>query len=388
MDRVLVVNAGSSSLKVRLWPGDHDVEVERIGEQARLRSSFGEDETLRIVDHGTALEIALDRLAAVEPLDTLAAAGHRVVHGGEQFTAPTLLDDDVVIALGRLRPLAPLHIPANLGGIAAARRLLPRVPHIAVFDTAFHATLPPRAYLFAVPLDLYRDRGIRRYGFHGTSHDYVSGRAAELLGRPREELRLITLHLGNGASAAAVEYGASIDTSMGLTPLDGLVMGTRSGSVDPGLLLHLLRSGYTLDRLDELLHQRSGLLGLSGVSNDMRDVRAAAAAGNEDARRALEVFAYRVRTTIGAYSAAMGGVDAVVFTGGIGENDAAIRADCLLGLGFLGLEIDPRRNSAHGPFLTAANSGSAALVVPTDEAQMIARAALRLLADAHLQEQR
>ena len=378
---VLVVNAGSSSLKLRLWPGDHAVTVERIGPEAVVRSCAGTERPQPLDDHGAALEVAIERLGAAAPLDRLAAVGHRVVHGGERFTEPVMLDDDALAVLRGLTPLAPLHNPANLAAIDAARRLLPGLAHAAVFDTAFHATLPDHAFLFGLPMKLYRAWGIRRYGFHGTSHDYVSGRAAALLGRPRAELRLVTLHLGNGASAAAVAYGSSVDTSMGLTPLDGLLMGTRSGSVDPGVLLYLLRSGHSVDELDTLLQRRSGLLGLSGVSNDMRDVRAAADGGNVDARLALEVFSYRVRKSIGAYAAAMGGLDAVVFTGGIGENDAAVRAECLEGLGFLGLDVDRERNAAHATVITAAESRTAALVVPTDEAQMIARATLKLLGD-------
>jgi acetate kinase len=372
---VLVVNAGSSSLKVRWWPHPHALTIERLGAQARVRSTFGGVRTVALHGHGPALDHALALLDELAPLDGVDAVGHRVVHGGERFTEPLLLDDDNLIALAELTPLAPLHNPANLAAVAAARARFPALPHVAVFDTAFHGTLPPHAYLYGLPMALYRDEGIRRYGFHGTSHDYVSQRAAELLERPREELRLVTLHLGNGASAAAVAYGRSVDTSMGLTPLEGLVMGTRSGSVDPGAILYLLRLGYDGERLDDLLQRRSGLLGLSGVSNDVRDIRAAADAGDGDARLALEVFAYAVRKTVGAYAAAMGGLDGVVFTGGIGENDAALRRNVLEGLGFLGIELDSASNERHRHRITHAGSPVAALVVPTDEESVIARAA-------------
>ena len=304
--------------------------------------------------------------------------GHRVVHGGMRFSKPVRIDEQVESIVEELAALAPLHNPANLEGIRAARALLPDVPQVAVFDTAFHAGMPARAFLFGLPAELYREQRIRRYGFHGTSHDYVTERAAELLGRPRQALKLVSLHLGNGASAAAVDGGRSIDTSMGFTPLDGLLMGTRSGAVDPGVLLHLLRGGMALDELDDLLNRRSGLLGLSGVSNDMRDVRAAADRGDADARAAVEVFSYRIAKTIGAYAAAMGGLDGIVFTGGIGENDARVRAESVASLGFLGVRLDPARNAAHGPRIGAEGAPVEVLVVPTDEERRIADATRRV----------
>jgi acetate kinase len=304
-----------------------------------------------------------------------------VVHGGERFSEAAPLDDEVLRALDDLSALAPLHNPANLAGIRAARSLLPEVPHVAVFDTAFHSTLPRHAYLFGLPYALYEEHGIRRYGFHGPSHDYVTRRAAELLGQPREALKLISFHLGNGASATAVRHGRSLDTTMGFTPLDGLLMGSRSGELDPGVALHLLRQGRSVDELDDLLNRRSGLLGLSGVSNDMRDVREAASKGDERARAALEVFCYRIRKTVGAYACAMGGLDAIVFTGGIGENDPDTRAASLEGLEFLGIVLDEAANRHGASVISREGARVKVLVVATDEERMIADAALERLSE-------
>jgi len=379
--RVLVVNAGSSSLKMKLLPGGESLQVERLGGPTTARASFALVEAPRLTRHDEAFDFALEVFRRELGELDLAVVGHRVVHGGTEFTAPTLITAEVEARIEALSPLAPLHNPGNLAALRAARRALPEVPHVAVFDTAFHATLPERAYLYGLPLE-YAERGMRRYGFHGTSHEYVSGRAAELLGRPLEELRLVTLHLGNGASATAVDRGRSVDTSMGFTPLEGLLMGTRSGDIDPGLLIHLLRGGMAVDELDRLLNRGAGLRGMSGISNDMRDVRAAAASGEAKARAALEVFAYRVRKIIGAYAAAMGGLDAVVFTGGIGENDAAARADCLQGLGFLGLTLDPERNARGETRIGADGAAVEVLVVRTDEEGLIARQAREAAAGA------
>lgn len=379
---VLVVNAGSSSLKVKLLPEGFALMVERIGTAAAALEGAGRDAvTRRLGNHGEALEACLERLG-VDALAGLVAVGHRVVHGGERYTEPTLIDDEVIRALEELSALAPLHNPANLEAIRAARRLLPGTAQVAVFDTAFHATLPPRAFLYGLPRRLYEEEGIRRYGFHGTSHDFVTREAARALGRPREALRLVSLHLGNGASAAAVARGRSVDTSMGLTPLEGLLMGSRTGDLDPGVLLHLLRNGLSTNELAALLNQESGLKGLSGLSNDMRDLRAAARAGHRAAGQAIAVFCYRVRKTIGAYAAAMGGLDAVVFTGGIGENDAATRAEAVAGLDFLGISLDEARNRAQARLISLEASRVAVLVVPTDEEGMIAAAARRLLGGA------
>ncbi len=377
---VLVVNAGSSSLKVKLVPQGWSGLVERIGGESKVKVNSEDSPAEGIKNHEDAFRVLLEHLSANIPLETITAVGHRVVHGGERYTEPTLLTDEVLDDLEALVPLAPLHNPANLEGVRAALRLLPGVPQVAVFDTAFHSTLPPRAFLYGLPREFYTEQGIRRYGFHGTSHDYVTRRAAELLGRPLTELRLVSLHLGNGSSAAAVAGGRSVDTSMGFTPLAGLLMGTRTGDIDPGVLLYLLQNGMDAGELDTLLNKRSGLLGLSSVSNDMRDVRRAAREGNKAAREAVAVFCYRIRKTIGAYAAAMGGLDAVVFTGGIGENDAETRAGALSGLEFLGIRLDETKNRAGGEgIISAAGSPVRTLVVPTDEEGEIARATLALL---------
>jgi acetate kinase len=369
---VLVVNAGSSSLKVGRRPSGAAVLVERIGEPGQA------------ADHFEAMQQAKQRLTAIAgaaPLDGVVVVAHRMVHGGERYTHPTIVDDAVVADLEALVPLAPLHNPANLAALRAARAALPDVPHVAVFDTAFHATMPPHAYRYAVPESWYRDHGVRRYGFHGPSHDGVTQRAAALLGRPREALRIVSLHLGNGASAAAVDRGRSVETTMGFTPIDGLIMGTRSGSLDPGVLLHLLRLGYPAEELDRALNRASGLLGLSGRSNDVRDLRAAEDAGDERAALALHAFAYRTRLAIGSLAFAMGGLDAIVFTGGIGEHDPRTRWAVLEGLEAFGIELDAEANEAHAPRIDRGGA-VAVLVVPTDEEGVMADAALRALADA------
>ncbi|AZI41810.1 acetate kinase [Deinococcus psychrotolerans] len=352
---VLVLNAGSSSLKYQLISGSERLLsglVERIGEPGG--------------DHDHA--VALGRILAELPEDvTVQAVGHRVVHGGEAFREATLITPAVLSALTELSSLAPLHNPPAVQGIEAALASLPGVPNVAVFDTAFHATLPPKAYLYALPYRFYTQDGIRRYGFHGTSHAYVSRRASELLGGVE---KLVTLHLGNGASAAAVQSGQSIDTSMGLTPLEGLVMGTRSGDIDAGAVLRLSEQ-YGLQETSSLLNKESGLRGLSGVSNDLRDVRAS---DTEQARLALAVMTYRIIKQVGAYAAAMNGLDALVFTGGAGENDVQLRADVLSGLSFLGFEVDAAANRASGKERRITTPQSKpALVIPTDEEGEIAR---------------
>jgi acetate kinase len=312
----------------------------------------------------------------------LAGAGHRVVHGGERFTASVLVDDEVIAAIRASSHLAPLHNPANLAGIEAVRAVRPDLPQVAVFDTAFHQTMPPRAYRYAVPEEWYTRYGVRRYGFHGTSYRFVSERAAALLGRPLAGLRLVIAHLGNGCSVAAVRDGVSVDTTMGLTPLEGLVMGTRSGDVDPGVFAFLAgRAGLTIDELDRTLYHASGLLGLSGVSNDMRTVEATAAEGNERARLALEVFVHRLAKAIAGMVASLERLDALVFTAGIGENSAMIRSQVLARLGFLGLAEDAGANARHGRDTQGRISPDGpvvAMVVPTDEELMIARDTARL----------
>ncbi len=393
MSPVLVINTGSSSIKYRLLDVARERElasglVDRIGVAgARLvhRVPGAPDDVVEepIADHEAGLKLVLDAFARDGALPTdLAAIGHRVVHGGERFTDPTLVDDDVLAAIRALAPLAPLHNPANALGIEVARRLYPDIPQVAVFDTAFHRTLPPRAYRYALPRELADRHGIRRFGFHGTSHAYVSRRAACHLGRPVEELALITLHLGNGASAAAVAGGRSIDTSMDLTPLQGLVMGTRSGDIDPAVVFHLHReAGMDLAAIEELLTRRSGLLGLAGTS-DLRDVQARAEAGDADAAEALDVFCYRIRGYVGAYAAALGRVDAIVFTAGIGENAPGVRARVCAGLEGFGVLVDAGANAAAGGgarTVSRPESRVAVLVVPTDEELEIAGQALQLV---------
>lgn len=373
MSRVFVVNSGSSSIKYQLVDVAKEEAiltglVERIGEP-------GGDAT----DHVDGMRRVLAELG--DAANGLAAVGHRVVHGGEAFTAPTVVTDAVIEQIEQVSMLAPLHNPANLAGIRAAMAVLPAVPHVAVFDTAFHQTMSPAAYTYAIDREVAREHGVRRYGFHGTSHAFVAERAAEHLGRPLAQLKLIVLHLGNGASVAAIDGGRSIDTSMGLTPLQGLVMGTRSGDLDPAVLLHLHRqAGMSVDELDALLNKRSGLLGLSG-SADMRDVTKAADEGDGDAALALDVWAHRIRHYVGAYLAQLGGLDAVVFTAGVGENSPALRALALAGLEFLGLAVDPERNaerSRAARTISPEGGGVAVLVVPTNEELSIARQAAAL----------
>jgi acetate kinase len=380
----LVVNAGSSSLKVKLLPQSLSLLVERIGGQSKVKASFVNVESASVKNHDEALRVCLEALSLSGQVDlsTIRLVAHRLVHGGERYNAPVILDDAVIADVEHLSNLAPLHNPANLEGIIAARYLLPQATHVAVFDTAFHATLPAKAFLYGLPRKLY-EQGIRKYGFHGTSHDYVTRQAATVLGKSREELKIISLHLGNGASAAAVKHGKSTDTTMGLTPLDGLLMGTRTGEIDPGVLLHLFRNGSSLSDLDTMLNKQSGLLGLSGVSNDMRDVRGAASSGNAQAKEALEVFCYRITKIIGSYAAAMGGLDAIVFTGGIGENDAQTRAESLTGLEFLGVELDAAKNQASETLISKDSGPVKVLVIRTDEEAMMAE-----LAERQIKEER
>ncbi|HLX48521.1 MAG TPA: acetate kinase [Streptosporangiaceae bacterium] len=390
---VLVLNSGSSSVKFALVvpaSGERLARglAERLGTpEAVLRFQQGPSATAREPlpggTHADAVGRVLGRLAGAGHPDALLGAGHRVVHGGERFRASVLVDDSVIAAVRSVSHLAPLHNPANLAGIEAVRAVLPGLPQVAVFDTAFHHTMPPHAFRYAVPEDWYTRYGVRRYGFHGTSHRFVSERAADLLERPLRELRLVTAHLGNGCSATAVRGGESVDTTMGLTPLEGLVMGTRSGDVDPGLAGYLAeRAGLDAGQITEALNTASGLAGLSGVGNDMRTVEAAAAGGNRRAQLALDVFVYRLCKAIAGLVAGLGRLDALVFTGGIGENSAAVRGRVLGRLGFLGLAEDPAANAVHGRNTGCRISPGGpvtALVVPTDEELMIARDTARLV---------
>lgn len=387
---VLVINCGSSSIKAAVVdPGSGacvaELLAERVGTTGTTLGWSGAAAGVQVEvegDHATVLAAALPALLGALPPDVrVGAVGHRAVHGGERYTAPVRIDDEVEAGIEALIPLAPLHNPANLAGIRAARRVLPALPHVAVFDTAFHATLPRRAQAYALPQALARKHGVRRYGFHGTSHAFVARAAAAWLDEDLRSLRIVTCHLGNGASVCAVEHGRSVETSMGMTPLEGLVMGTRSGDVDAGALLALARAeGLSLDQLDKLLNGQSGLLGLSGSSRDMRDIEARAAEGDEQAQLAVHVFVHRVRKYIGAYAAVMGGLDAVVFTGGIGENSALVRHHVCQRMEWLGAHLDDERNraaraSAGQPVLevSAGHSRVRLLVVHTDEQHEIAR---------------
>lgn len=384
---ILVLNSGSSSLKLSLIEAESG-EVIAHALADRLHSSeptlrFGAEPkaTLRAgAGHADVLGDLLERLDA----ERIHAVGHRVVHGGEAFSESVVIDAAVVAKIRECAELAPLHNPANLQGIEAARAHFPELCHVAVFDTAFHQSLPPKAYLYALPYELYEQHKVRRYGFHGTSHRYVAGEAARRLERPLVELQLVTAHLGNGCSASAVKAGLSADTSMGFTPLEGLVMGTRSGDVDPNLHQFLAeRTGQSLHEITEMLTRKSGLLGLSGRSNDMRTLLAAADGGDARAKLAIDVFTYRLAKTILGLSAALDRVDAVIFTGGIGENAAPVRARTLDQLRVLGAEVDPELNATHGATsagrITRESSRLLALVVPTNEELVIARETARLV---------
>lgn len=386
MSNVLVVNAGSSSIKYQLLdPDSGEVAakglVERIGEkQGELRHTAGGTTTTftrELPDHGAALQAVLETFEQQGPSLAeagIVAVGHRVVQGGRSVDGPRLIDDDLEREIDRLSTLAPLHNPPNLAAIKVARDLLPDVPHVAVFDTAFFFGLPKAASTYAIDAGVAAEHAIRRYGAHGTSHQYVSGTVAELLGR--DDLKQIVLHLGNGASASAVVAGDPVDTSMGMTPLEGLVMGTRSGDIDPAIVFHLRRvAGMDVEQIDTLLNRRSGLLGLTG-KNDMRDVEALAESGDEQAKLALDVYFHRLRGYIGKYAAVMGGLDAITFTAGIGENSPTVRAGALEGLEFLGVELDPARNEAGEQVVSTDASRVSVLVVPTNEELEIARQAV------------
>jgi len=392
-EKVLVLNCGSSSIKYQLYemPAGRALAkglVEKIGEPAGAfkHSDAGGEQSgaPKIADHHEGLKIVVKCLTggarpAIKSLTDIRAVGHRVVHGGEKFTGSVLVTPEVEKTIEEYYDLAPLHNPPNLEGIRAAKELLPGAPQVACFDTAFHTTLPEVAYLYALPFELYERYRVRRYGFHGTSHRYVARRAAELLGKGKYDLNAITCHLGNGCSMAAVAGGKSVDTSMGLTPLEGLVMGTRSGDLDPAIIFYLAEKPEyrALKDIDGLLNKQSGLVGVSGVSNDMRALLAAAAEGNRRARLAIDIFCYRIRKYLGAYAAALPKLDAVVFTGGIGENAAPVRAGILKGLDAnLGISFDPARNDAavggSEADIATADSRTRVLVVPTNEEKAIA----------------
>ncbi|WP_229071361.1 acetate/propionate family kinase [Actinoplanes sp. DH11] len=365
MTRVLVLNCGSSSVRYRLYDGD---EVLTKGLIQRIGEADGD-----AADHDEALRTLMDRV----DLTGLAAVGHRVVHGGERFTSSTVVDEDVLTAIEELIPLAPLHNPGALTGLRVARKLLPDVPQVAVFDTAFHATIPPEGALWAIDRELGQRWGLRRYGFHGTSHAYVSRETARVIGKPVGEANVITLHLGNGASATAVRGGRSVATSMGMTPLPGLVMGTRSGDIDPSLIFHLHRvAGLSLDEIEDMLTRRSGLLGLSGA-NDMRTVLDRRDA---DAALAFDLYCRRIREYVGSYLAVLGRVDAITFTAGVGENAPRVREHTLAGLEALGIMVDPDRNARNDLVISPDDAPVTVCVVPTEEELEIAAEARRAVA--------
>ncbi len=387
--KILVINAGSSSLKYQLIDMDNEQVMakglcERIGiEGSNLQhTNVAKNEKTKIEkpmkDHGDAIQMVIDalvneKIGVIKSMDEIGAVGHRVVHGGEEFAGSCVITEAVMKALEKCTPLAPLHNPPNIIGIKACQKIMPNTPMVGVFDTAFHQTMPPKAYMYALPYEYYKNYGIRKYGFHGTSHKYVAQEAAKFLGKAPEELKIVTCHLGNGSSISAVDGGKCVDTSMGFTPLDGVPMGTRTGSMDPAVVTYLLNKGMTSAEVDNLMNKKSGVQGVSGVSSDFRDLAAAAAEGNDRAQLALDMFTYQVKKYIGSYAAAMGGVDAVVFTAGVGENDAATRKAITDGLGFLGIEIDEAKNSTRGTVdITAEGAKVKTLVIPTNEELMIA----------------
>jgi acetate kinase len=395
-EKILVINCGSSSLKYSFYDTADEARyahglVERIGiDGTRLKHHGPKGEVKRELPQGGFPEAFKAMIAELTAKETgvIGSAGevsvvvHRVVHGGEKFTEATLITDEVLTEIDALSPLAPLHNPVNVAGIRAMRRLCSAVPQVAVFDTAFHHTLPAYAYLYGLPYELYEQKAVRRYGFHGTSHQYVSGRAAQFLGRRPDELRLVSCHLGNGSSLCAIDRGQSVDTSMGFTPAEGLIMGTRSGDVDPGVIFFLERTErLSAAQSEEMLNHKSGLLGLSGISSDMREVLNAASEGHPRALVALQAYCYRVRKYVGAYVAALGGLDAVIFTAGIGQGSAEVRALALAGLECMGIVLDGERNRAARGFdevcrISTDDSKVTVLVVPTDEERMMAREAL------------
>ncbi len=393
--KILVINAGSSSLKYQLIDMTDESVIakglcERIGiDGSMLTHKYGEDGKFELVtpmkDHKDAMAAVLDALqdadhGVIKSIDEIGAVGHRVLHGGMEFTASCIIDDKCIEAIKKCIPLGPLHNPANLQGIQACQAVMPNTPMVAVFDTAFHQTMPAKAYMYGIPTEYYEKYQIRRYGFHGTSHRFVSGRAAELLGKGK---KIVVCHLGKGSSLSAVVDGKCVDTSMGLTPLEGVLMGTRSGDLDPAVVECIANNeNMTATQVLNMLNKKSGFLGLSGVSSDMRDVWAAAKSGNEQAKLALDHWAYRISKYIGAYAAAMGGLDAVIFTAGIGENDYVARAMVCEPLKFMGIEIDPAKNDNKRDegVISADSSKVTVMVIPTNEELAIAKDTLELCA--------
>ena len=388
--KILVINCGSSSLKYQLIDMDGEKVLckglcERIGMESSMitHEANGTKATTPAIfpTHTEAFAEVVKKMTTgagkcINDVSEIDAIGHRVVHGGEKFKSSCLITDEVINTLRELSPLAPLHNPAGILGIEAARKVFGNIPMVAVFDTAFHSTMPPKAYMYAIPYEYYEKYGVRRYGFHGTSHRYVSARCAELMGKPIEELKLISCHMGNGSSICAIDGGKSVDTSMGFTPLVGLPMGTRCGDLDPGVMQFIMNKyGMNIDEMLNVLNKKSGVLGVSGVSSDFRDLETAADEGNERARLALDMFDYWVAKVVGSYAAAMNGVDAIIFTAGVGENSATTRAGICKYLGYLGCEIDPEPNKKRGEdiCISTADSKVKLFVIPTNEELVIAR---------------
>lgn len=395
--KVLVINCGSSSLKYQLIDMSTEESlaqglVERIGIEGSVLTQKVEGREKYIVkkpmkDHKIAIQLVLEALVdkengVISSMDEINAVGHRVVHGGEKYNSSVIITDEVKKYIEECFKLAPLHNPANMIGILACEELMPNTKMVAVFDTAFHGTMPEEAYLYALPYDLYKKHGIRKYGFHGTSHKYVSQKVAEVMGKDIKDLKIITCHLGNGASLAAIKEGVSIDTSMGFTPLEGVAMGTRSGAIDPAIVTFLMKEeNLTAEEVNDLLNKQSGVLGISGISSDFRDIEDAAfKEGVHRAKLALSIFEYKVRATIGSYAAIMGGVDAIVFTAGVGENGPETRESILKGLEFLGVEVDTEKNNVRGKVREISKDGCKvkAFVIPTNEELVIARDTLEL----------
>jgi acetate kinase len=398
--KVLVINCGSSSLKYQLIDMSSEESlaqglVERIGINGSILTQKveGKDKyeiETPLKDHQDAIELVLkslvdEKYGVIKSMDEIAAVGHRVVHGGEKYASSVVLDEVVIKNLDEFTKLAPLHNPPNIIGINACKALMPKTPMVAVFDTAFHQTMPEKAFMYPLPYELYEEDHIRRYGFHGTSHKYVAGEIAKWMHKDVKELKTVTCHIGNGVSVTAVDGGISVDTTMGFTPLDGIIMGSRSGSIDPAIVTYLIKEkGYSIDEVNDILNKKSGVLGISGVGTDFRDIRSAVENDNNHrALLAMDIFGYQIRKQIGAYAAVMGGVDAIVFTAGIGEHAPEIRSRALVNMEFLGIEVDLEKNESHnigdGMEISKETSKVKVVVIPTNEELMIAKETLELV---------
>ncbi len=401
---VLVINAGSSSLKYQVIDSETEKTItkglcERVGYSDSFHKLWGSGDDVHVIetpmhDHLTAMRIVIDTLvndpnSGIDTLDEIGAVGYRIVHGGEKFSESVLVDDQAIADIELCSELAPLHNPPAVKCIRAARELMPNVPHVCVFDTAFHQTMPPRAYMYALPYEFYEHYGIRKYGAHGTSHRYIAMRTAEILGERLEDLKLITCHLGGGCSVTAIDHGMSVDTSMGFTPLGGVMMGSRCGDIDPSIVTYLMeQEGYTPHEINEIMNRESGLLGISGLSSDLRDIKAATIAGHKRATLAYDMYSSSVKKTLGAYIAELGGVDAISFAGGVGEHCERMRRMILSGMESLGIILDYKANKVEGEerVINDPRSKVKLLVVPTNEELMIARDTARIASEAMAQE--